>query len=86
MILNIIVFLALGALAGWIAGKLMKSKGGMWFNIVLGIVGSFVGCWVGGLLGIGGSPIGTSFNVVSIITAVLGACLVIAVVRLFSKK
>ena len=86
MILNIIIYLALGALAGWLAGMLMKSKGGWIFNIILGIIGSFVGSWVGSLLGIGGSPLSSSFNVMSIITAVLGACLVIAIVRLITKK
>ena len=41
MIWSIIV----GGVIGWLAGKLMKSKGGVLRNIILGIVGSGVGNW-----------------------------------------
>ena len=80
-LVDILVSLALGALAGWIAGIIMKTKGGLLFNIILGIVGGFVGGFVLSLLklslpGILGSVIG----------AVIGACLVIFVARLFVKK
>ena len=38
--------LIMGALVGWIAGKLMGVEGGLLRNIVIGVVGSFVGsCW-----------------------------------------
>ena len=52
MLWNIIVTILIGALAGWLAGLIMKTKGGFWFNAVLGIVGSFVGYLLAGFIGI----------------------------------
>ena len=48
MIWSIIV----GGLIGWLAGKLMNSKGGLLRNILLGIVGSGVGNWLAGAIGL----------------------------------
>ncbi|MGI6634552.1 MAG: GlsB/YeaQ/YmgE family stress response membrane protein [Christensenellales bacterium] len=53
MIINLLVWLAFGALAGWIAGKLMDSEKGLAANIVIGCIGSIVGgllpgCWASG--------------------------------------
>ena len=48
MIWSIIV----GGLIGWLAGKLMNSKGGLLRNIILGIVGSGVGNWLAGAIGL----------------------------------
>lgn len=85
-ILDIVIYLAIGALAGWLAGLIMKSKGGLLFNIIMGIIGSFVGCWVGGLIGLSTAPLSSSFNIWSIVIAVGGACLVIALYRLIFKR
>lgn len=43
--------LVMGTLVGWIAGKLMNVEGGLLRNIVIGVIGSFVGSAVFGLLG-----------------------------------
>lgn len=43
--------LVMGALVGWIAGKLMNVEGGLLRNIVIGVIGSFVGSAVFGLPG-----------------------------------
>lgn len=58
---GLIVALAIGAIAGWLAGNLMKGGGfGLLGNIVVGIIGAFVGSFVFGLLGISfGGVIGT---------------------------
>lgn len=48
MIWSIIV----GGVIGWLAGKLMGSKGGVLRNIILGIVGSGVGNWLAGAIGL----------------------------------
>ena len=59
---TLIVWLAVGAVAGWLAGTLMKGGGyGLLWNIILGIVGGFVGGWLFETLGIsagGGAPAG----------------------------
>ncbi len=78
--MHLLVSLALGALAGWIAGKIMKSSHGLLMNIILGLVGGLVGGWLGGLLGIGGGWIS------GLILAVVGACLLIWISRLIAGK
>lgn len=80
-ITGLIIFLAIGAIAGWLAGKLMKGGGfGLVGNIVLGIIGAVIGGHVFGLLGISaGGLIG------SIITATAGAAILLFVVKLVKK-
>jgi uncharacterized membrane protein YeaQ/YmgE (transglycosylase-associated protein family) len=51
---GIIVWIIIGAVAGWLAGLLVKGSGfGLFADIAVGIVGAFVGGWLAGLLGIG---------------------------------
>ena len=64
--------LIMGALVGWIAGKVMNTDGGLLRNIVVGIVGSFVGSFVFGLLGF--YDYGFFAN---LLVSVVGACLFI---------
>ena len=47
-----VLWIIFGALAGFLAGKIMKSSNGLIANVILGIVGSFVGGWLAGQLGI----------------------------------
>ena len=79
---SLLIILAIGAVAGWIAGRLMKGSGfGLLGNIVLGIIGAFVGGWVFGKLGI---QVGNDL-VGSLVTSVAGASIVLFVVGLFKK-
>ena len=80
---NLLITLAVGALAGWAASKIMKSKGGLFRNIVVGIVGSFLGSWVAGLLGISA---GATLTLVGILVSIGGACLLIFLCRLVLGK
>ena len=75
-----IVALILGGITGWIAGKLMHSKGGLLRNVILGIAGSAVGSWLAGTIGIAASN-----TVGSILIGVAGACVVILVARWLFK-
>jgi uncharacterized membrane protein YeaQ/YmgE (transglycosylase-associated protein family) len=81
-ITSLLIFLAIGAVAGWLAGTLMKGGGfGLLGNIVVGIIGAVVGGFVFGLLGISaGGLIG------SIITATAGAALLLFVIGLIKKS
>jgi uncharacterized membrane protein YeaQ/YmgE (transglycosylase-associated protein family) len=81
-ITGLVVFLAIGAVAGWLAGTLMKGGGfGLLGNIVVGIIGAVVGGFVFGLLGItAGGLIG------SIVTATAGAILLLFIVGLVRKS
>jgi len=77
-----IYILIVGLIAGWATGKLMKGSGyGVLVDILLGIVGAFVGSRVLGMLGIY-----TSGGLIpSILVAILGAVIVVALVRLLRK-
>lgn len=80
--MNIIVTILVGALSGWLAGMLMKTRGkGFIFNCILGIVGSFVGTFVAGLLGISAATV----SVGGVLISVAGACLVVWLVRKIVK-
>lgn len=79
---GIIAWLIIGAIAGWLAGVLVKGGGfGLIVDIIVGIVGAFIGGWLAGVLGIsvGGGWIS------SIITAVIGAVILLFVIRLFRR-
>jgi len=77
--MSIIGWIILGLLAGWIAGKIMRGSGyGFLGDILLGILGAIIGGWItGALLGIDV----TGLNIPSLIVAVLGACLLVALSR-----
>lgn len=80
--MNWLWFIIIGAVAGWLAGKIMRGGGfGLLINLVVGIVGGVIGGWVFGLLGIGpdGSIIG------SLVTSLVGAILLLWLISLFKK-
>jgi uncharacterized membrane protein YeaQ/YmgE (transglycosylase-associated protein family) len=75
---SIIAWLIIGALAGWLAGILVKGGGfGLIGDIVVGIIGAFIGGWLAGVLHI---HVGSGW-ISSIITAAIGAALLIFVLR-----
>lgn len=82
--MGIISWIILGLIAGALAKWLMPGKdGGGWIaTMVLGIAGAFVGGWIGGLLGLGGA---NGLNIGSIITATLGAFLLLFVYNRFIR-
>jgi uncharacterized membrane protein YeaQ/YmgE (transglycosylase-associated protein family) len=83
--MSIIAWIVLGLIAGWLAGMFMKGGGyGIVGDIVLGILGAIVGGWLTGLLL--GRDMMTGFNIESLIVAVIGAVVLIAISRLFSGR
>ncbi|MBA3851230.1 MAG: GlsB/YeaQ/YmgE family stress response membrane protein [Chloroflexi bacterium] len=80
--MDIIAWIVLGAIAGYIAGMLVKGDEGLGVvgKIILGIIGAFVGGFLFRLLGIG-NPTGggDQINIMSIIAAVIGAVIVVVV-------
>ena len=80
-ITDLIIFLVIGAVAGWLAGVIMKGGGyGLVGDIIVGVIGSLIGGWLFGLLGIAaGGLIG------SIIAAVVGAIILIGILRLVKR-
>lgn len=79
---SLLIILLIGAVAGWLAGLVMKGRGfGILGNIVVGIVGAFVGAWVLGMLGlaIGGGIIA------SILNAFIGAVILLFLIGLIKR-
>jgi uncharacterized membrane protein YeaQ/YmgE (transglycosylase-associated protein family) len=73
--------LIIGGVAGWLAGAIMdSSRGGILFNIVLGILGGIVGAWLFGLLHI--FPADNIWGV--LLTATVGAVVIIVIARLIT--
>lgn len=82
--IHFIIALVIGGVAGTLAGKIMKSENPLWIDVILGLVGGVVAKALFGLIGIGTT--GMFSWIGDIIFAVIGACLVIFVVRLIKKK
>ena len=77
--MGIIAWIVLGLIAGWLAGQFMKGGGyGLVGDIVLGIIGAVVGGFLAStLLGLDVN----GFNIMSILIAFVGACIVIGIAR-----
>lgn len=77
-----ILTIILGAIAGWIAEKIMKGNHGLLTNIILGILGALIGNWLFRLLfdSTAGGVIG------QLIVAVIGACILIGLYRMIRGR
>ncbi len=83
--MNILAWIILGALAGWIASMITKNNANMGagLNILVGIIGAFIGGLVMSLLGGRGV---TGFNLWSLLVAVVGAVILLAIINMFKRK
>ncbi len=79
--MDFILFLVIGAVAGWLAGLFMKGRGfGLLGNIIVGVIGGFFGGFLFGLVGAsGGGMLG------SLVTAFAGAVVLLFLVGLVKK-
>ena len=81
-LVGLIIWLAIGAIAGWLAGQIMKGGGyGLVGDIIVGIVGAAIAGYLLPRIGIfiGGNVIG------AIINATIGACVLLFVIRLVKR-
>lgn len=83
--INILVWLIVGAIAGWLASIVMKTNAqqGLVLDIIVGIVGGFIGGIVLNALGVGGAV--TGLNIASILTAFIGAVILLAILRVIRR-
>ena len=79
---NIIWFLIIGALSGWLAGMFVKGHGfGIWVDIIVGVVGAFIGGFLLSLFGLG-----TTGLIGQLVASFIGAVVLLWVMRMFSGK
>jgi len=83
--MGIILWIILGALAGWIASMVMKTDAeqGALGNIVMGVIGAVIGGFLMNLFGQSGV---TGFNLYSILVSVVGAVVVIYVAKMLRRS
>jgi uncharacterized membrane protein YeaQ/YmgE (transglycosylase-associated protein family) len=81
VVMGIIAWIVLGAIAGWITNMIMGGKEGVIATVILGIVGAVVGGWLAGTV-LKVADV-TGVNIESIVVAVVGAVIVVAVYRFF---
>lgn len=82
--MGILATLVVGLVAGWITGMLMKGHYSIIVDMILGIVGGFVGGWLTSL--VFGANLMTGINITSLIVAIVGAVIVVAVYRLIRGR
>lgn len=80
---SILAWIVIGAIAGWLTGKIMKGSGfGFLMDMVVGLVGAVIGGFISAHLGLGG--VGQHGLIMSIVIAVIGAVLLTLIVRMIS--
>jgi uncharacterized membrane protein YeaQ/YmgE (transglycosylase-associated protein family) len=82
--MGIIAWIVLGAIAGWITNMIMGGKEGVIATIILGIIGAVVGGWLAGTV-LKVADV-TGVNIESIIVAVIGAVIVVALYRMVAGR
>jgi uncharacterized membrane protein YeaQ/YmgE (transglycosylase-associated protein family) len=80
--LSLLWFLIIGLVAGWLAGRIMKGRGfGLLVNLIVGVIGAFLGGWLFSLLGLSATGI-----LGSLVTALVGAIVLLWLLGLFKRK
>ena len=78
---HLLLFLVIGVVAGFLAGKIMKGRGfGLVGDLIIGVIGAFIGVWLFGLLGISsGGILGL------LVAAIVGALILLYIIRQVKK-
>lgn len=78
---NLVLFLLIGLVAGWLASRLLKGRGfGLVGDLIVGVAGAFIGGWLFSLVGLHASGL-----LGELITAVVGAAALLYVIRLIKR-
>ena len=85
--MNIILWIVFGALAGWVASMIAgtNARQGAVANIVIGILGAFLGGWLMQQFGQSDANLGT-FNLYSLLVAIGGATVLLFIYRAVTKR
>ena len=84
--MGFIILIIVGGILGWIASMVMRTDGqqGILLNVVVGIVGAFLGGFIGPMLNYGGS-IADGITVPTLVVSFLGAVVLLAIVNLVRR-
>jgi uncharacterized membrane protein YeaQ/YmgE (transglycosylase-associated protein family) len=84
--MNFILWLIVGGIVGWLASLIMKTDAqqGILLNVVVGIVGAFIGGWLISPL-VGAGTINEGFSLASLLVSLVGAIILLAIVNLFRR-
>lgn len=80
--MGVILWIIFGAIVGWIASMVMESGGGLVMDIVVGIIGAVLGGFIMSLFGDTGV---NGFTLYSFLVALLGACVLLLIVKAVRK-
>ena len=83
--MGILTWIIIGGLAGWVASMIMKTDAqqGAIANIVVGIIGALIGGWLMSMFG--GNPNVMSFSIESFLVALLGAVVLLGILKLIRR-
>ena len=84
--MNFLIWLIVGGVVGWLASLVMRTDAqqGILLNIVVGIVGAFIGGWVISPM-VGIATINEGISIGSILVSLVGAIILLAIVNLFRR-
>ena len=83
--MNIIIYLVVAAVIGWVATLIMRDRSNLLINIVVAVVGAFLAGWfLSPLFGIG--TINDAITLPTMLVTLLGAVILLAIVRLIRRR
>jgi uncharacterized membrane protein YeaQ/YmgE (transglycosylase-associated protein family) len=83
--INILIYLLVAAVIGWLASEIMHDRGGLLINIIVAIVGAFLAGWfLTPLFHIG--TINDAITIPTMLVTLLGAIILLAIVRLIRRR
>lgn len=85
--MNFIIWIVIGGVIGWLASMVMKTNAqqGIFLNIIVGIVGAFLGGWLLSPLFGAGTINSDDFSLLSLVVSFLGALILLAIVNLVRR-
>lgn len=82
--MGLLATIIVGLIAGWLAHLVMRTNTGLVLDLILGIVGGIIGGWITSL--ILGANLMSGINLTSILVAVVGAIILVALYRLIRRS